>query len=281
MSLAFEQLSELLPKLAGIEQRAAQVLTERFALPAVVVEPVEYLLLRPGKGLRPAMAFAIAEAYGSQLNQGVDAVAIAAELIHVGSLLHDDIVDGASMRRAAPTAHLRFDANTAVLAGDVLVGAALRLIAEDCQAASLQAAGRAFYALASAQALETRLRGQVVSLAQARAIAQGKTGALFAWIAYAAACEAGQPAQAQAWWQWGEALGVVFQINDDLNDRRGQSQGKDNGLDAAHQIPSLLDTGLERDCDRSLQAEVQHWQSILVAPPVRGPVIDLAIAALS
>lgn len=276
--MPLQQLVSHIPELRGVEQRAAEVLTQRFGLPMAVVEPVEYLLLRPGKGLRPALVYAVAQACGASTTPGLRAIALAAEMIHVGSLLHDDIVDGASLRRAAPAAHLVFDPTTAVLSGDVLVGAALRLVAEDCTTASLQAAGRAFYALASAQAHETRLRGQVISVAEAQAIAVGKTGALFAWICSAAACEAGHSADAAAWWQWGEALGLAFQIADDLNDRLGVADGKDVGLDAQRQTPSLVDTLMAADASgRLLQQELERWMTRLSAVPSRGPLIELAL----
>ena len=290
------ELIARLPQLAGIEQRAAAALLERFALPEAtrallaMVMPyvqatraaVQYLLLQPGKGLRPALAYAVAQACAaSGGTAGVEAVALAAEMIHVGSLLHDDIVDGASLRRGVAAAHIAFDPTTAVLSGDVLVGAALRLVAEDCGPGAMRATGRAFYLLASAQAHETALRGQLATLEQARSIARGKTGALFAWICLAAASESGDTERSEDWWRWGEALGIAFQMADDLNDRRGLREGKDVGLDAQRQTPSLVDTLLAGDpAGDSLQVELAHWMELVLAPPASGPLLQLAIGAV-
>lgn len=276
------ELIARLPQLAGIEQRAAAALLERFALPEATRAGVQYLLLQPGKGLRPALAYAVAQACAaSGGTAGVEAVALAAEMIHVGSLLHDDIVDGASLRRGVAAAHIAFDPTTAVLSGDVLVGAALRLVAEDCGPGAMRATGRAFYLLASAQAHETALRGQLATLEQARSIARGKTGALFAWICLAAASESGDTERSEDWWRWGEALGIAFQMADDLNDRRGLREGKDVGLDAQRQTPSLVDTLLAGDpAGDSLQVELAHWMELVLAPPASGPLLQLTIGAV-
>ena len=280
--MSLPELMARIPQLAGVERRAAAVITERFALPAVTRDGVEYLLLQPGKGLRPALAYAVAQACGAHAAPaGVEAVALAAEMIHVGSLLHDDIVDGASLRRSLQAAHVAFDPTTAVLSGDVLVGAALRLVAEDCGVAAVRATGRAFYALAGAQAHETRLRGQLATVEQARAIARGKTGALFAWICLSAACESGDERHAEVWWSWGEALGIAFQMADDLNDRLGLREGKDVGLDAQRQTPSLVDTLRATDpAGDTLQQELAYGLARVMSPPAEGPLLQLAIEAV-
>lgn len=253
----------------------ARNLRERFHLASPVEEPIRHLLQHPGKELRPGLAFAVAEALGDAPPRAVTAVAAAAEIVHLASMIHDDLVDGAATRRGVEALHVAYDPRTAVLAGDYLLAAAYTWLTEDAREASLRALAPALLALAESEILEYRLRGTQPPLETARRIASGKTGALFGWIAEAVCLEAGRNDEAGRWRSWGEQLGLLFQLADDLGDRLGVPEGKDVGLDHASGIPTVLDALLACDRDgQTLSEEVFRLQRLVEAPPSRGARLD-------
>lgn len=256
-------------------------LHSRFQLASPVEEPILHLLQHPGKELRPGLAFAVAEALGGAPPRAVTAVAAAAEIVHLASMIHDDLVDGAATRRGVGAVHVAFDPRTAVLAGDYLLAAAYTWLTEDATEASLRALGPALLALAKAEIHEYRLRGSRPPLQTARRIASGKTGALFGWIAQAVCLEAGKDG-AERWRSWGERLGLLFQLADDLGDRLGVAEGKDVGLDDASGIPTLLDALLARDGDgETLAEEMGALRREVASPPRGGDRLDELVRQVS
>lgn len=247
------------------------MLTERFALRSPVAEPVLHLLAHPGKNLRPQLAYAVAEACGHAEEPKIFVVAAAAELLHLAALVHDDLVDEAQERRGAQSVHRHFDAKTAVLVGDYLVGAAYDLLARDASEATLRRLGPAMRVLAEAELLEFRSRGAAPNLNLASQIALGKAGSLFAWVATAAAIECREWAGENAWQAWGLQLGMLYQLADDLGDYLDIPEGKDTGRDAATQTPTLLRALLEADAGGSRVAdEVRRLAGLVRRPPALG-----------
>jgi geranylgeranyl diphosphate synthase type II len=210
-----------------------------------LVEAMRYAALAPGKRLRPALALWAARACGGSWEAAAPA-AVAVELIHAYSLVHDDLpaMDDDDLRRGRPTCHRAFDEATAILCGDALQALAFETLARDMPAAS---AARACLVLARAAGAADDLaaeRGWIPSLAAAPAAEQvawmdrvnrRKTGALFLASlelgGLAAAADAGRLAVLA---RFGRGFGQAFQIADDLLDAEGDETavGKRVGKDA-------------------------------------------------
>ncbi|MGC4120746.1 MAG: polyprenyl synthetase family protein [Myxococcales bacterium] len=190
-----------------------------------------------GKRIRPRLTFLLGEAAGAP-HAALEDVAAAGELIHGASLLHDDVVDEASVRRRRPTANARWGNAVAVLAGDWLLSnafALLRAHPRPVTTGAIEVVGQ----MSNAAALELEVRGRLdLPLAQWRSIAEGKTGALFAWCGRSAAQLAGREDLQRAFDTFGLRLGVAFQLADDLKDLAG-GEGKDRFADLKNKNPSV------------------------------------------
>jgi farnesyl diphosphate synthase/geranylgeranyl diphosphate synthase type II len=218
--------------------------------PAGLWEALRYALLGGGKRLRPALVLASAEARGADVSDGALATrfALALELVHTYSLVHDDLpaMDDDDLRRGRPTVHKVHGEATAILVGDGLQALAFShlLATDDPRAARL---GRllADDALRMVLGQARDLAGEHAALSEAEVmqLMQDKTGALVACaVAGGALCGDADPAEA---WPVGLKLGLAFQIADDLLDLTGDTAtlGKRAGKDAAAgkaTLPALL-----------------------------------------
>src|SRR6202041_2509186 len=173
-----------------------------------------------GKALRPALALLSARATGAQPDRGVTA-AVAVELVHNWSLLHDDIMDGDTERRHRPTAWTVFGVGAAILAGDGMVALANDLLLEDTAPAGLWAArclSTAVLRLIAGQGedLAFEERGDV-SLPECIEMAGDKTAALMACACTIGAVHVGAPPElAMGLAEFGGHVGLAFQLTDDL-----------------------------------------------------------------
>ncbi|HEY3451994.1 MAG TPA: polyprenyl synthetase family protein [Myxococcales bacterium] len=190
-----------------------------------------------GKRIRPRLTFLLGEAAGAP-REALEDVAAAGELIHGASLLHDDVVDEASVRRRRPTANARWGNAVAVLAGDWLLSNAFALLRphpRPVTTGAIEVVGL----MSHAAALELEVRGRLdLPLGEWRSIAEGKTGALFAWCGRSAGLLAGREDLARAFDDFGMRLGVAFQLADDLKDLAG-GEGKDRFADLKNKNPSV------------------------------------------
>jgi geranylgeranyl pyrophosphate synthase len=172
------------------------------------------------KRARPRLLMAFTRlAGGSVEDERVVHAAVAVELLHTASLMHDDVIDEANERRTQPSTNARFGNSAAVLAGDVVLTRALALLAFDARAT--QAAIEAVTRMSAAAVREIEVRRQLdVTIADALAIAFGKTGALFGLCGRLAVVgnERAPPAVASALEAAGRAFGVAFQVADDISD---------------------------------------------------------------
>jgi geranylgeranyl pyrophosphate synthase len=193
----------------------------------------QYLCLGPepgaasGKRIRPRLVWAFAHCL-DQPPQRVALldVAVAAELIHSGSLLHDDVLDQGQLRRGRKTVNVRWGNTVAVLAGDMMLVRALALL-RDYPPAVCATAVETVASMTEAVISEVEARGQLgLSPEHWRGIASGKTGALFGWCGRAVALLAGAPEAAEDLARCGRALGIAFQLADDLIDLVGDRSGK-------------------------------------------------------
>lgn len=220
-----------------------------------LLDAARYSVLRGGKRLRPALVYAAADAAGASPD-AADAAAIAVELLHAYSLIHDDLpaMDDDALRRGQPTTHIAFDEATAILAGDALQALAFSILGETdsrtdrMRVKQLNLLGEAvgFRGMALGQAIDLESEGKALSLDALKAMHEKKTGALItASVLMGAVC--GNPSNDDwdALTQAGQAIGLAFQIQDDILDEiaptqtLGKTQGRDQILGKST-FPGLL-----------------------------------------
>jgi farnesyl diphosphate synthase len=241
-----------------VEQALAAWVPEE--APAKLGEAMRYAVLDGGKRLRPLLVLGAAESVGGHAQAALRA-GCAVELIHAYSLVHDDMpcMDNDVLRRGKPTVHVAFGEATALLAGDALQALAFELltpagagIPDRTQAALCrllaQAAGQA--GMAGGQAIDLAAVGKSLSEAELRQMHRLKTGALLqASVMMGAACGEPSAAARRGLEGYGRALGLAFQVVDDILDVTADSAtlGKTPGKDAAQDKPTYVSLlGLER-----------------------------------
>lgn len=212
-----------------IEKNLKRLLRAQEARPLSIHQAVQYAVFTGGKRFRPVLALSACEACGGK-PQDAMSVALALELIHTYSLVHDDLpaLDNDDTRRGKPTCHKKFGEANAILAGDALQTLAFEWIAE------IRPAHRAVNILreiSKAVGIRGMIGGQVAdleALAQKKTLAAHdfisrlKTGALIRASATAGAMAAGANAgRLRAIARYGECLGLAFQVVDDILDRDG------------------------------------------------------------
>jgi heptaprenyl diphosphate synthase len=204
----------------------------------ILMEAGRHLCLGEGKRVRPRLVRLFAAAVKAPVAPLVD-VAVAAELVHSASLLHDDVVDSGMFRRGRPTVNAVRGNIVAVMSGDLLLATSLAKLARIdttlCPDAIAVVAEMTRAAIAEVEA-----RGDLaLPLEQLRFIQEGKTGSLFGWCGLAAAHLAGTPGAGKAFDRFGRHLGVAFQIADDIRDVTGAEKGKPQYADLQSRTPSM------------------------------------------
>ena len=222
--------------------------------PAGLGEAMRYAVLDGGKRLRPLLVLAAAEAVQGHADAALRA-ACAVELIHAYSLVHDDMpcMDNDVLRRGKPTAHVQFGEAQALLAGDALQALAFELLtpaadavppAMQAELCRLLARAAGAHGMAGGQAIDLASVGKPLSEPELRAMHRLKTGALLqASVSMGAACGSDLPATARAALdQYGSAIGLAFQVVDDILDVTADSAalGKTAGKDAAADKPTYV-----------------------------------------
>ena len=242
--------------------------------PAGLGDAMRYAVLQGGKRLRPLLALAAAEAV-----QGNQAAALRAacsvELIHAYSLVHDDMpcMDNDVLRRGKPTVHVAFGEARALLAGDALQALAFELLtpqdadvpaAMQARLCGLLARAAGDTGMAGGQAIDLMSVGQGLSEDELRRMHRLKTGALLhASVMMGAACGAPGDEAKRALSEYGWAVGLAFQVVDDILDVTADSAtlGKTAGKDAAQDKPTYVSLlGLERSQEHAqdLLSEALH-----------------------
>lgn len=222
-------------------------------VPADLAAAMRYAVLGSGKRLRPGLVYAAGEALGAT-PQALDAPACAVELIHAYSLVHDDLpaMDDDDLRRGSPTCHRRFNEATAILAGDALQALALELLVADYSAAAIPAARRAQMVatlaaaagakgMAGGQAIDLAAAGKALELEQLERMHRYKTGALIrASVVLGGMAGDADEATLAGLDRYGAAIGLAFQIVDDILDVTGDTTilGKTQGADAERGKPT-------------------------------------------
>ncbi|MBF0145528.1 MAG: polyprenyl synthetase family protein [Magnetococcales bacterium] len=275
-SLVDKALSALLPGPEEPPQRLNQA--------------IRHSLLGGGKRLRPILILACADAVGTQREQLL-AFACGMECLHTYSLIHDDLpaMDDDDLRRGRPTCHKQFDEATAILAGDALLTYAFDLASRPIQGISADtllmavrqlAHDAGIFGMVGGQMMDLLAEHRKVDLGELRGIHRLKTGAL---IRCACECGArlggGTSDQIETLKNYGAAIGLAFQITDDLLDVTGDSQvmGKATGKDeinAKSTYPSLMGIeGARHLAQEQINLALSHLESFSSAAD---PLRDLA-----
>ncbi|MEC7815462.1 MAG: farnesyl diphosphate synthase [Pseudomonadota bacterium] len=239
-----------------------------------LLEAMRYSVLGGGKRIRPALCVAAARATGGEAGAALTP-ACALELIHAYSLIHDDLpaMDDDDLRRGRATTHIAFDEATAILAGDALQTLAFECLSEapglsDHQRlAMIRVLARAsgHLGMVGGQAIDLASVGQSLSIDQLETMHRHKTGALICASVELGALSAPGVSKHQlaALDAFARALGLAFQVQDDLLDVEGDTAviGKRQGSDLARHkptYPALLGADGARDRLNGLLAEAQR-----------------------
>ena len=283
-------------RVAECQVRIEGVLERALALPDPgtprLREAMRYSALGAGKRLRPTLVYLTGEALGAPLAQ-LDSAAAAVELIHVYSLVHDDLpaMDDDDLRRGRPTCHRAYDEATAILVGDALQALAFAVLADEPMAGTtpqvrlemirVLARATGTGGMAGGQAVDLAAVGQTLTVAAIESMHRRKTGALIQGSVLLGALAAGVTGGAElaALERFGAEVGLAFQIQDDILDVEGDPAllGKSTGADAAHAKPTYPSTvGLA--ASRARAVELRDTAIAALAPlGERGtPLAELA-----
>ena len=228
-------------------------LPETSITPVRLHQAMRYSSLDGGKRVRPALVYLTGQALGVELPV-LDGPACAVELIHVYSLIHDDLpaMDDDELRRGKPTSHIQFDEATAILAGDALQALAFYILAHDpnmvqnpeqrLQMVETLAQAGGSRGMAGGQAIDLDSVGKIVNIAELENMHIHKTGALIrASVKLGALSNPDvDPVLLEKLDHYAKCVGLAFQIRDDILDVEGDTEtlGKTQGADIARNKPT-------------------------------------------
>lgn len=205
--------------------------------PKSLYEPCSYIIQSGGKRLRPFLVLVSNYAVNGKLNSAYNA-AIAVELLHNFTLVHDDIMDNAGKRRGRPTLHIKYDLSTAILAGDNLIGLAYEFLLKDCKNNDkkvMQTFTAGMIEVCEGQSMDTDFETQEkVTITEYDLMIRKKTAALAEMCcSIGAQIGGGTKEEIKALAGYGKYLGMAFQYQDDLLDIMGDESefGKTVGGD--------------------------------------------------
>jgi len=263
------------------ERMLPDYLPEPARTPLLLREAMVYSASAGGKRIRPLFVYASGRALNLE-ESTLDAIAVAIELIHTYSLIHDDLpsMDDDDIRRGQPSCHRKFDEATAILAGDALQALAFEILAADQallasprqQTAIILGLARACGAggMAGGQVLDLASLGRQISQTELEEIHAFKTGALIQISTVAPALLASATyEQNEALSSFGKLTGLAFQVFDDLLDVTGTSEatGKPSQADAARSKPAFpAIIGVEKSIKRAQELRDQALSELKHLP---------------
>jgi octaprenyl-diphosphate synthase len=245
-----------------------------------IPEVTAHLVEAGGKRIRPLLTLAAARHCGYA---GGDQVKLAAavEFIHTATLLHDDVVDESAKRRGRPTANLLWDNKSSVLVGDYLFAGSFKLMVETNSLRVLEILSNASAVIAEGEVLQLVTAADLATTEQIYIqVIRGKTAALFSAATEAGAVVAGaQESDIRAFFEYGDALGISFQITDDLLDYGGVSArlGKNTGDDFRERKMSLPVIKAVACAD---EWERAFWERVIARNDQREGDLEEAIALM-
>lgn len=259
----------------ALQQQSSPFIEVGYSPLARLKEANIYSISNGGKRLRPALIYAVADSLGGLSSANQDLLAAALECLHSYSLVHDDLpaMDNDTLRRGKPTCHIAFDEATAILVGDGLQSFAFELLSQlelpDNRSMKIirffaQAAGN--LGMVGGQAIDLQSDKQSVSLQELENMHRLKTGALIqAAVVMPALAIGASEATLSALKQYAAAIGLAFQVQDDILDIEsdtqtlGKSQGSDESQNKAT-YPALL--GLEAAKEHASELIAQAHASL-------------------
>lgn len=279
---------------ARMETVLARLLPAAHVAPARLHEAMRYATLEGGKRVRPLLAFAAGEV-SAAAPERLEIAAAAVELIHAYSLVHDDLpcMDDDTLRRGKPTVHVEYDEATALLVGDALQALAFQLISENritdeprvqLEMVKTLAMAAGSRGMAGGQSIDLEATGKTLTLPELEFMHIHKTGALIrAAVTIGASCGALTEDQKQKLDRYAKAIGLAFQVVDDVLDSDGNTAtlGKTAGKDSKHGKPtyvSALGVARARELAEELRGEAHAALSGLGAAARRlGEVADFIV----
>ncbi|HMP12488.1 MAG TPA: polyprenyl synthetase family protein [Saprospiraceae bacterium] len=234
--------------------------------PQSLYEPVNYIMQVGGKRLRPALALMACQMFGAPASRALPA-AYAIEIFHNFSLVHDDIMDQAPLRRGQPTVHQRFGLNAGILSGDVMLIYAyaylLKTAAPDCLPQLLNCFNRVAIEVCEGQQMDMDFeQRETVSIDAYLKMIELKTAALIGGALELGAIIGGATLpQAAQLATFGRNAGIAFQLQDDWLDAFGNPTivGKKQGGDIAQNKKTYLIIKALEIADDATRQELCHW----------------------
>lgn len=235
-------------ELSQVQQRINTFLDQQLQVdtfPSPLTQAMRYALLLGGKRIRPFLVYATGKMLGADLTQ-LDYAAAGLEAIHAYSLIHDDLpaMDNDNLRRGQPTCHIAFNEATAILAGDALQSFAFEILTQaphlfaEQKIALVQALSQAagYQGMCLGQSLDLISEHKQISLEELERIHLNKTGALLAVaLQFGLICSPHfkDKTLAEKLQRYARAIGLAFQVQDDILDIEGESEilGKTVGAD--------------------------------------------------
>lgn len=233
--------------------------------PAGLYEPIVYTLEGGGKRLRPVLVLASCEAFGGTADDAINQ-ALAIEMFHNFTLLHDDVMDSADMRRGRPTVHIRWDERTAILSGDAMLSLSNLLVRRGCDPQKAVAVAdlldRTAIEIYEGQQLDMDFESRTdVGIDDYLEMIRLKTSVLLGCACRLGAIMAGADIEAQrAIYRFGLKLGIAFQLQDDYLDTYGDPIifGKEIGGDILNDKNTWLRiTALQEDLSGVMRQQTQ------------------------
>lgn len=242
--------------------------------PQELYEPIEYMISIGGKRIRPLLCLTVYNLFSDRIEKSILNPAIALEIFHGFTLIHDDIMDKADLRRGQLTVYKKWDSNIAILSGDVMSIKSYELLAQcpkDVLPGALELFSRTAAAVCEGQQFDMNFENiPYITMEDYLKMIGLKTGVLIACSAKLGALIAGAEEKvAQALYDWAYTLGIAFQIQDDLFDTYGQSNvfGKKIGGDILNNKKTWL---LVESLRKANTAQRESIQNILDMPIEKG-----------
>lgn len=258
--------------------------------PQKLRDAIRWSLMSGGKHFRPALIFAVGRAFGCD-DKKLVRTAAAVEMIHTYSLIHDDLpsMDDDDLRRGRATCHIKFGEATAILAGDALQVLAFQVVSDDDQQSPetrielISQLAQAAAKMVVGQQLDLEAEGKELSIEEIEHIHRNKTGALIRFSAEAGAIiGAADEKQLDAVRLFGDRLGLLFQITDDLLDitQTTEELGKTAGKDAAAAkatYPAVIGVDASKKLAEQVHGEVVASVADLGSPEILVEIADFIL----
>jgi octaprenyl-diphosphate synthase len=276
------RLEEVTALAAGDLATVELVLQEVGSDATSVTASARYLIQHSGKRLRP-LCVALAARMGGGFGAPARELAVAVELVHTATLLHDDVVDLGEVRRGAPAARILYGNAASIFAGDWLLVEALRRVERSGVPNALPRLLEVIEEMILAESLQLDRRGRLSGDRDSyQRVVEGKTASLFRWAFYAGARAGGlSEAVTSALEGFGLHLGAAFQVIDDVLDFGGQEPrvGKTLFADLREGKMTLpLIFALERD--PSMKGLLEEAMALPPERPVPSPLVEQVLAVL-